>query len=147
MIANVQVSNITSTSGTITWTTDVAADSFVDYGIDVGLGSTESDAALVTSHALTLNGLIANTEYFFLVQSTGEGGTTTDDNGGTLYSFVTADLMTFSNIQVSEITATSATISWDHMHPASRGTVALSVAGVWYSASFGTLSADTWYHY
>ena len=37
-------------------------------------------------------------------------------------------------------------VSWDHVDPAFRGSAALSVAGVWYPASFGPLAPDTWYH-
>lgn len=37
-------------------------------------------------------------------------------------------------------------INWDHPDPAFRGAVALSVGGNWYSASFGPLQANTWYH-
>ncbi|MBI5549521.1 MAG: hypothetical protein HY901_37015, partial [Deltaproteobacteria bacterium] len=36
-------------------------------------------------------------------------------------------------------------IAWDHRDDGFRGTAALRVAGVWYAASFGPLSADTWY--
>ena len=36
-------------------------------------------------------------------------------------------------------------ISWDHTDPAFRGAAAICVKG-WYSASFGVLEANTWYH-
>lgn len=36
-------------------------------------------------------------------------------------------------------------INWNHPDPNFRGSVALK-AGQWYSASFGPLAADTWYH-
>ena len=38
-------------------------------------------------------------------------------------------------------------INWNHSYPAFRGAAALSVSGVWYSASFGTLAPNTWYHF
>jgi len=37
-------------------------------------------------------------------------------------------------------------INWNHTQLAFRGAAALRVGGTWYSASFGTLKADTWYH-
>jgi fibronectin type 3 domain-containing protein len=37
-------------------------------------------------------------------------------------------------------------INWNHEYPNFQGTVALSVGGQWYSASFGALAANTWYH-
>jgi hypothetical protein len=69
------VSNVTATpnvdgSVTIAWTTDEASDSRVDYGTTQGsLTENVSDAALVTSHALALNGLTPSTLYYFRVTS------------------------------------------------------------------------------
>ncbi len=69
------ISNIVSTVNsdgtvTITWTTDEAADSRVDFGTDSGtLSLNSADAALVTSHTITLTGLTANTTYYFRVTS------------------------------------------------------------------------------
>jgi hypothetical protein len=58
-------------TATITWTTNEASDSKVDYGTDAGtLSSQETDAALVTSHSVTLTGLAASTTYFFRATST-----------------------------------------------------------------------------
>jgi subtilisin family serine protease len=37
-------------------------------------------------------------------------------------------------------------ISWDHPAAAFRGVATMRVAGQWYTASFGALSGDTWYH-
>ncbi len=58
-------------TATIAWTTNEAADSRVDYGTDAGtLSSQETDAALLTSHSITLSGLAASTLYYFRVGST-----------------------------------------------------------------------------
>lgn len=118
-ISNVQISNITETSATITWNTDEPSDSTVNYGTTTSLGSTESDGTLTTSHSVTLNGLTANTEanttYFFEVQSTdASNNEATDDNGGNYYQFTTTDdtAPIISNVQVTNITENSATISW-----------------------------------
>ncbi|MCK4825340.1 hypothetical protein KA005_56860, partial [bacterium] len=46
-------SSVTSTTATITWTTDEPADSTVNYGIAISLGSTEPDGAMTTSHSIT----------------------------------------------------------------------------------------------
>lgn len=37
-------------------------------------------------------------------------------------------------------------INWDHGNDEFRGAAGLRVAGTWYSAGFGELGADTWYH-
>ena len=37
-------------------------------------------------------------------------------------------------------------VNWNHLDAAFRGAVGLRVAGHWHAASFGPLSANTWYH-
>jgi len=70
IIFNVQAVNLTNVSADITWATDQAADSLVEFGTDPAiLGSSVSDAALDFSHALPLSGLTPNTMYFFNVTS------------------------------------------------------------------------------
>ena len=55
---------------TITWTTDVAGDSQVQYGPTTAYGSsTPLDRTLVTSHSVTITGLARKTQYFFQVLS------------------------------------------------------------------------------
>ena len=55
---------------TITWTTDVPADSQVQYGPTTAYGSaTALDRTLVTRHSVTINGLARKTQYFFQVLS------------------------------------------------------------------------------
>jgi hypothetical protein len=64
------VTGITSTGATVTWTTDVASDSQVEYGTTSGYGSTSAlNPAGVTSHSVTLTGLTAGTTYHYRVRS------------------------------------------------------------------------------
>jgi hypothetical protein len=73
----VQSSAITNTSATITWTTDQASSSQVDYGTTSAYGSSSAlSQTLVTSHSVQLSGLTANTTYHYRVDSTDAGGTT-----------------------------------------------------------------------
>lgn len=84
-ISNVQVSNVTTNSAVITWTTNKPATSRVIYGTtsrpDISgasapnYGYTSSTQTFngtnwVTSHSVTVTGLSANTQYFFRVIST-----------------------------------------------------------------------------
>ena len=70
-ISNVQTSDRSTGTATITWQTDEPADSRVDYGTSPStLGSHESDSALTTSHSIHLTGLAPNTTYYYRATST-----------------------------------------------------------------------------
>lgn len=74
VITSIASSSITETEATITWTTDEAATSVVNYGPTAALGSVESGTGSVTSHSVTLTGLTPGTEYFFKVESADQSG-------------------------------------------------------------------------
>src|SRR6266516_5218955 len=76
VISNVQSSSITASSALITWDTDEASNSVVEYGLTTGYGSAASDATNVTSHSITLNSLGTNTLYHYRVKSTDAAGNT-----------------------------------------------------------------------
>lgn len=62
--------NPEQTGATVTWTTNVAADSQVEYGLTVAFGSSSPlVSAAVTDHAVTLTGLTAGTAYHYRVRS------------------------------------------------------------------------------
>jgi len=72
-IISVSSGSVTSSGATISWTTDKAATSQVQYGISSGYGvlSTEN-LTLGTSHSITLADLEPSTTYHFRVKSTDE---------------------------------------------------------------------------
>jgi glucose/arabinose dehydrogenase len=64
-----------SNSATVSWTTNEASDTQVDYGTTVSYGSsTTLNAAQVTSHSATLTGLQPSTLYHFQVKSRDAAG-------------------------------------------------------------------------
>jgi hypothetical protein len=70
IISAVAASNITEVSATITWTTDKAANSQVEYGLSTSYGSqTSLDSPMVTSHSEIITGLLAGTVYNYHVKS------------------------------------------------------------------------------
>ncbi|PYX65751.1 MAG: hypothetical protein DMG78_29455, partial [Acidobacteria bacterium] len=70
-ITNVQTTSITTSTSQIVWTTNVAADSVVNYGTTTSYGSsTPVDPTMVTNHQVSLSGLAAGTTYYYQVQST-----------------------------------------------------------------------------
>jgi Bacterial Ig-like domain/Purple acid Phosphatase, N-terminal domain/RTX calcium-binding nonapeptide repeat (4 copies) len=70
VISNVADAVGTDGTATITWDTDEASDSRVDYGTSPGsLNSSQGSSALVTSHSVHLSGLDPNTTYYYRVTS------------------------------------------------------------------------------
>jgi hypothetical protein len=64
-------------SAVITWTTNEAADSRVDYGTtSTTLGSNVTDAALTTTHSINIPGLTVGQTYYFRVSSKDAAGNT-----------------------------------------------------------------------
>src|SRR5713226_3499407 len=70
-ITNVQVACATTSTCQIIWTTNLAANSEVDYGTSPSYGSsTPVDPAMVTNHQVAISGLAAATTYYYQVSST-----------------------------------------------------------------------------
>jgi len=123
----------TDTTAVITWTTDEPSNSQVQYqpGSDSTWGvydSAENDVGMVTSHSVTLTGLIQGTTYYFQVGSTdarGNGPTfhSNGTNPSTYGSFTTtvpdyaAPDIEIPTVEVVGITDTTATVIWETDEP------------------------------
>jgi hypothetical protein len=68
-LSDIRVSSITQTEATITWSTNVASSSQVDFGTTSAYGRSVSDPSTVTAHELRVSGLAASTTYRFRVTS------------------------------------------------------------------------------
>src|SRR3989339_394305 len=82
-IMNVNISNISATSSEITWETDEAADSLIDYGLDKSYGVIRDPRADKFKHTILLENLEQNRQYFFRITSsdaTGNQGISNDFN-------------------------------------------------------------------
>jgi len=74
-ISGVTASGVNSATATITWTTNEASDSQVQYGTTMSYGnSTPLDSSMVTSHSQMVSGLTAGTTYHFRVKSKDAAG-------------------------------------------------------------------------
>jgi hypothetical protein len=70
IILGVMAKSVQSTSATLTWATDEAATTQVEYGTSRMYGkSSAADSALITYHSQTISGLTANTTYHYRVHS------------------------------------------------------------------------------
>lgn len=93
VISNIQVSNITQTSATITWQTDEASDSVVNYGLTTSYGLTISGGAGTTYHEVNLTNLTVGTTYHYKVNSTDNAGNQTQ-SGDRIFTTITSTSLT-----------------------------------------------------
>jgi hypothetical protein len=70
VISGVTAVDVTSSNACITWVTDEAANSWVDYGLTASYGAGAWDGAMVTAHSITLANLQPRTTYHYRVTST-----------------------------------------------------------------------------
>jgi len=68
-ISGVSSGSISTTSAIISWTTNENANSSVNYGTTIDLGSITSNSSLVTSHSVFLSSLSSSTVYYYNVTS------------------------------------------------------------------------------
>lgn len=109
------------TASHIVWSTDIEADSRVDYGTTTTYGNNVTDAASATWHHLTISGLTANTTYHYKITS----GTTVSDD----YTFMTYD-NPIGTVRTVGSGKTYATIQ-DCANASSTGNICLVYAGIY----------------
>jgi len=68
-ISGIQVKDISNNQATVTWQTNVNADSNVEFGIDTKYGNQQGKSDLTTVHSVALIGLDSKTLYHFRVKS------------------------------------------------------------------------------
>ena len=112
-ISNIVVSGVTTTSATISWTTSEAATRLLDYGLTTSFElGTETVSGYYTSHSITLSSLTEGATYYFQIRGVDSSGNTATSS---TQSFTTLDETdpVISDIEVVDITTTSARVTWD----------------------------------
>jgi hypothetical protein len=81
-ISDIKVTNVSTNTATVTWTTNIASTSVVNFGLDSTYGLTASDTNLVTNHSVDLGSTYlsqGNTYYFTVTSATSTGVSATSD--------------------------------------------------------------------
>jgi hypothetical protein len=77
VISNIIIENITATTAEISWSTNVKTDSDVLYGESVAYTNRVKDVGLLTSHRVTLRGLLDNVIYNCQIEARDDFGSIT----------------------------------------------------------------------
>jgi hypothetical protein len=116
-ISDVTATDITANAATIKWTTNQASASQVEFGATTAYGSLSAfNASPVTSHSLTLPGLTPGRSYNYAALSVNAAGRVGKSANATFTTPGAAPLL--KDAIVSNITATTATITWTTDQPA-----------------------------
>ena len=165
VISSVAAAPIADTQAAVAWSTDVPADSQVEYGLSTSYGITTTLApTMVTAHSTSLGGLAAGSVYHYRVKSRNSAGLLSASGDFTFATPAAAPAAdatppSISAVGASSITASQALISWTTNEAADtqveyglttsygkvttlNGTLATS-----HSQGIAGLSASTLYHY
>ena len=118
LFLSVEAQSISTSTVTITWTTDLPADSQVEYGMSSALGQTSALPSLLTmSHSITLTGLQSNANYYYRVVSKPAGAPVATTSGPHEFNtLAVSELATvpavMSNIDTTNVGTSTATVSW-----------------------------------
>jgi hypothetical protein len=110
-ISNVAAGSLTSNSAAITWTTDQASTSQVEYGTTAAYGYiTSINTNDVTAHSQVIGGLLSSALYHYRVHSTNSTGS--ESISGDLTFTTAPPPPVISNVVAGSITSSGATITW-----------------------------------
>src|SRR5437870_1537223 len=117
IISSVSAFNISSSQATITWATNQASDSQVEYGLTTAYGSsTPLNSSLLTAHAVTLTGLLASNTYHYRVKSRDAAGNLATSADFTLTTLIALPDITPpsvpTNLSASAMSSLQMNLSW-----------------------------------
>ena len=162
VISGVAASSITSTGVSIAWITNEVSNTQIEYGTSTSYGTTTAlAAAMITSHAQTLNGLTPSTLYHYRVRSKDAAGNLSVSGDLTFTTKAPPDITApvISGVAASSITSTGVSIAWitnevsntqiEYGTSTSYGTTTVLAAAMItsHAQTLNGLAASTLYHY
>jgi hypothetical protein len=146
-------------SATVTFTTDEASTSVVEYGPTPAYGASASAPGLVQSHAVTLSPLVPATPYHYrasTADSVGNGPTQSDDLVFT--TAAAAPPVIATGPSATTVSGTSATVTWttdeastsdvEYGETIAYGNTASGAPGaIQHDVTLSPLAVETTYHY
>src|SRR3989475_1228373 len=117
LISTVSASSISSAGALITWATNKASDSQVEYGLTTAYGSsTPLNSSLLTAHAVTLTGLLGTTTYHYRVKSRDAAGNLATSADFTLTTLIavpdTTPPSVPTSLSASAVSSSQINLSW-----------------------------------
>lgn len=111
--------NTDSNQALVTWTTDRSSSSFVYYGTSpTDLSQSKGSLDAVTNHSQLITGLLPSTVYYYRVQSFDDKRSyNLADAYSEIFSFRTTAAAQITNVKVSDLTTSTAVISWNTSTP------------------------------
>ena len=113
-ISGVQAGTPTTSGFQVSWSTNVAANSSVDYGTTASYGSSApTNSAMVTSHQVALTGLTLGTLYHFRARSTDASSSSTSSADMTLSTAADTTPPTVpTSLTATAISSSQINLSW-----------------------------------
>ncbi|MFC1744697.1 hypothetical protein ACFL35_11955 [Candidatus Riflebacteria bacterium] len=112
-ISNATATYVTNTSNKITWDTNESCNGRVEYGTSTSYGSTLSASSYTTGHDIALSSLTQGTTYYYRISSADQAGNNASQVSG---SFIAGGQVSLTNISVTPVGISSATLSFNTSH-------------------------------
>ncbi len=117
--SQVLISGTSQNSVTISWKTNEPASTELSYGVSTSYGSSVNRPEKTIDHQVVLSSLSAGTMYHYQIMARDASGNVSASGDATLSTLALPVLPTISNLQVSSVSAGSATVSWHTNVPSS----------------------------
>jgi hypothetical protein len=140
-ISNVTIQNTTLNEATISWTTNSITTSILEYGTTTNYDTEEQKTSSTdeNNHTVLLEELTPGQEYHFRIKGIDEDEETVTTND---YTFITSALPEISNLNTTDISTETVTISWN-TNTNTDSLVEYSFLGEDQGTSQGVLEATT----